>query len=124
MKVLSFKAPSGLYTDLDWLSKSLKINKSEVVRRAIQEAITYVKKNGKLPRITYIPIGDSTVISLKVDERLLEELDELVRKLDTSRGHFIRTAVCHYVEQFSKHYSPHEGRNVRIYIVGSRSPWR
>jgi predicted transcriptional regulator len=124
MRVASFKAPSGLLIDIDWLSKSLRTSKSEVVRRAIQETIEYVRKHGRLPKITYTPIGDSTVMSFKVDEGLLRDLDELASKLNTSRGALIRAAVYSYIAMYSKHYSPHEGRNVRIYIVGSRSPWR
>jgi predicted transcriptional regulator len=124
MRAASFKAPSGLLIDLDWLSKSLRTTKSEVMRRAIQETVEYVRKHGKLPRVTYIPIGDSAVISFKVDEGLLRGIDELAYKLSVPRSTLLRTAVYYYIAMYSKHYSPHEGRHVRVYIVGSRPPWR
>jgi hypothetical protein len=75
MRVASFKAPSGLLIDLDWLSKSLRTTNSEVVRRAIQETVEYVMKHSKLPRVTYTPIGDSALVSFKVDEGLLRDID-------------------------------------------------
>jgi len=124
MRVASFKAPSGLLIDLDWLSKSLRTTKSEVMRRALAELIKYTGKHGRLPRVTYIPIGDSAVISFKVDEGLLRDIDELAYKLSAPRSTLLRTAVYYYVAMYSKHYSPHEGRHVRVYIVGSRPPWR
>jgi metal-responsive CopG/Arc/MetJ family transcriptional regulator len=124
MKVASFKAPSGLIIDLDWLSHSLRTTRSEVVRRAIQGTIEYVRKHGKLPRVTYTPIGDSAIISFKVNEELIKNLDELAYKLSVPRSTLIRTAVYYYVAMYSKHYSPHEGRHIRVYIVGSRPPWR
>ncbi|MFP3287260.1 MAG: ribbon-helix-helix protein, CopG family [Acidilobus sp.] len=120
----SFKAPSGLIIDLDWLSHSLRTTRSEVVRRAIQGTIEYVRKHGKLPRVTYTPIGDSAIISFKVNEELIKNLDELAYKLSVPRSTLIRTAVYYYVAMYSKHYSPHEGRHIRVYIVGSRPPWR
>jgi len=41
-KILSFKAPRGLGTDLDWISAAMLTTRSEVIRRAIREALNYV----------------------------------------------------------------------------------
>jgi len=71
-KVLTFRAPKGLGTDLDWLSAAMLTTRSEVIRRAVREALDYVKEHGRLPETSYIPYGDGSgllwLFSLKIEE--------------------------------------------------------
>jgi len=60
LRPFSFKAPRGLETDLDWLSAATLTSRSEIVRRALREALDYVKEHGRLPESSYIPYGDGS----------------------------------------------------------------
>ena len=53
------------------------------------------------------------VISLKIDEELLEEIDSAARELGLSRSELIRRILKDYVEQRKKRPTPF--RVVRLY---------
>jgi len=82
-RVLTFRAPKGLGTDLDWLSAAMLTTRSEVIRRAVREALDYVKEHGRLPESSYIPYGDGSGIlwlfSLKIEEGLYKELERAAK---------------------------------------------
>jgi len=50
LRAIAFRAPQGLEADLDWISLATLSNRSAVIRRALKEALDYVKRNGKLPK--------------------------------------------------------------------------
>ncbi len=126
-KVLSFRAPRGLGTDLDWLSAAMLTTRSEVIRRALREALDYVKENGRLPESSYIPYGDGSGIlwlfSLKIEEDLYKELERTTRRLDLPMSEVIRRAVYWYVERKGRKLRPYRGKYIRVYFGNLRTLW-
>jgi len=120
-KVLTFRAPKGLGTDLDWLSAAMLTTRSEVIRRAVREALDYVKEHGRLPETSYIPYGDGSgllwLFSLKIEDRLYRELERAAARLNVPMSEVVRTAVYWYVERMERKYRPYRGRRVRVYLV-------
>ena len=126
-KVLTFRAPRGLGTDLDWLSVAMLTTRSEVVRRALREALDYVRKHGRLPETSYIPYGDGSGLlwpfSLKVEEDLYKELERAAVKLELPMSEVTRRAIYWYVERKGRKYRPYRGKYIRVYYGGLRSLW-
>jgi len=126
-KVLSFRAPRGLGTDLDWLSAAMLTTRSEVIRRAVREALDYIKKNGRLPESSYIPYGDGSgslwIFSLKIEDRLYKELVRTARRLELPMSEVVRRAVYWYIERKGRKYRPYRGKYIRIYYGGLRTLW-
>jgi len=126
-KVLSFRAPRGLGTDLDWLAAAMLTTRSEVIRRAVREALDYVKVHGRLPETSYIPYGDGSgrlyVFSLKVEKGLYMELERTARRLDLPMSEVVRRAVFWYIERKGRKYRPYRGKYVRVYYGNLRSLW-
>jgi metal-responsive CopG/Arc/MetJ family transcriptional regulator len=126
-KVLSFRAPRGLGTDLDWLSAAMLTTRSEVIRRAVREALDYVKENGRLPESSYIPYGDGSGIlwlfSLKIEDRLYMELERAAKRLDLPMSEVVRRAVYWYIERKGRKYRPYRGKYVRVYFGNLRTLW-
>ena len=120
-KVLNFRAPKGLGTDLGWLSATMLTSRSEVIRRALREALDYIKKNGRLPETSYIPYGDGSgslwLFSLKIEEDLYRELERAAKRLNVPMSEVIRRAVYWYVERMERKYRPYWGRRIRVYLV-------
>ena len=54
MRAIAFKAPQGLEADLDGISLATLSNRSVVIRRALKETLDYVKRNGRLPKTSYV----------------------------------------------------------------------
>jgi len=126
-KVLTFRAPRGLGTDLDWLSAAMLTTRSEVIRRAVREALDYIKKNGRLPESSYIPYGDGSgslwIFSLKIEDRLYKELVRTARRLELPMSEVVRRAIYWYIERKGRRYRPYRGKYVRIYYGSLRSLW-
>ena len=126
-KVLNFRAPKGLGTDLDWLSAAMLTSRSEVIRRAVREALDYVKEHGKLPESSYIPYGDGSgllwLFSLKIEDRLYKELERAARRLDLPMSEVARRAVYWYIERKGRKYRPYRGKYIRVYYGNFRSLW-
>ncbi|MFP3319976.1 MAG: ribbon-helix-helix protein, CopG family [Acidilobus sp.] len=124
-KVLTFRAPRGLGTDLDWLSAAMLTTRSEVIRRALREALDYIKKNGRLPESSYIPYGDGSgslwPFSLKIEDRLYRELERTAKRLDLPMSEVIRRAIYWYIERKGRKYRPYRGKYVRVYYGRLRS---
>jgi metal-responsive CopG/Arc/MetJ family transcriptional regulator len=126
-KVLTFKAPRGLGTDLDWLSAAMLTTRSEVIRRALREALDYMKEHGRLPETSYIPYGDGSGVlwpfSLKIEEDLYKELERAAKRLDLPMSEVVRRAVFWYIERKGRKYRPYRGKYVRICYGSLRSLW-
>jgi len=126
-RVLTFKAPRGLGTDLDWLSAAMLTTRSEVIRRAVREALGYVKEHGRLPESSYIPYGDGSgplwPFSLWIEDRLYKELVRTARRLDLPMSEVVRRAVYWYIERKGRKYRPYRGKYIRIYYGRLRSLW-
>jgi len=126
-KVLSFRAPKGLGTDLDWLSAATLTTRSEVIRRALREALGYVKEHGRLPETSYIPYGDGSgllwLFSLKIEEDLYRELERAAKRLELPMSEVVRRAVYWYIERKGRKYRPYRGRRVRVYFGNLRTLW-
>ena len=126
-KVLSFRAPRGLGTDLDWLSAAMLTSRSEVIRRALREALDYVKKHRRLPESFYIPYGDGSGIlwpfSLRIEDSLYRELERAARRLDLPMSEVVRRAVYWYIERKGRKYRPYRGKYIRVYYGSLRSLW-
>jgi len=126
-KVLTFRAPKGLGTDLDWLSAAMLTTRSEVIRRAVREALGYVKEHGRLPETSYIPYGDGSgllwLFSLKIEEDLYKELERAARRLNVPMSEVVRRAVYWYIERKGRKYRPYRGRRVRVYFGNLRTLW-
>jgi len=126
-KVLSFRAPRGLGTDLDWLSSAMLMSRSEVIRRAIREALDYVKKYGRLPESSYIPYGDGSgklwLFSLNIEKGLYIELERTAKRFDLPISEVVRRAVYWYIERKGRKYRPYKGWRVRVYFGNLRSLW-
>jgi len=126
-KVLSFRAPKGLGTDLDWLSAAMLTTRSEVIRRAVREALGYVKEHGRLPESSYIPYGDGSgplwPFSLWIEDGLYKELVRTARRLDLPMSEVVRRAVYWYIERKGRKYRPYRGKYVRVYYGRLKSLW-
>ena len=126
-RVLTFRAPKGLGTDLDWLSAATLTSRSEIVRRAVREALDYVKEHGRLPESSYIPYGDGSgvlwIFSFKIEEGLYKELERAAARLNVPMAEVVRTAVYWYVERMERKYRPYRGRRVRVYFGNLRTLW-
>jgi len=124
-KVLSFRAPRGLGTDLDWLSAAMITTRSEVIRRAVREALDYVKEHGRLPESSYIPYGDGSGIlwlfSLKIEEDLYRELERAAKRFELPMSEVVRRAIYWYIERKGRKYRPYRGKYIRIYYGSLRS---
>jgi len=127
LRTFSFKAPRGLEIDLDWLSMATLVGRSEIVRRAIREALDYIREHGELPRTSYIPYGDGSgrlyVFSLKVEEGLYMELERAAARLNVPMAEVARRAVYWYIERKGRKYRPHRGRRVRVYFGNLKTLW-
>jgi metal-responsive CopG/Arc/MetJ family transcriptional regulator len=127
LRPFSFKAPRGLGTDLDWLSAATGLSRSEIVRRAVREALDYMRKHGRLPESSYIPYGDGSGLlwpfSLKIEEDLYRELERAARRLNAPMAEVVRRAVYYYIEVRGRRYRPYRGRRVRVYFGNLRSLW-
>jgi len=121
LRPFSFKAPRGLEADLDWLSAATLTSRSEIVRRALREALDYVKEHGRLPETSYIPYGDGSgslwPFSLRIEEGLYKELERAAARLNVPMAEVVRTAVYWYIERKERKYRPYRGRRVRVYLV-------
>ena len=126
-KVLNFRAPRGLGTDLDWLSAAMLTTRSEVVRRAVREALGYVKEHGRLPESSYIPYGDGSGIlwlfSLKIEDSLYKELERTAKRLGLPMSEVVRRAIYCYIERKGRKYRPYRGKYIRVYYGRLRSLW-
>jgi len=126
-KVLSFRAPRGLGTDLDWLSAAMITTRSEVIRRAVREALDYVKEHGRLPETSYIPYGDGSgllwLFSLKIEEDLYRELERAAKRFELPMSEVVRRAIYWYIERKGRKYRPYRGKYIRIYYGSLRSLW-
>jgi len=126
-KVLSFRAPRGLGADLDWLSMAMLMSRSEVIRRALREALDYVEEHGRLPESSYIPYGDGSgklwLFSLKIEKGLYMELERTAKRLELPMSEVVRRAVYWYIERKGRKYRPYRGWRVRVYFGNLRSLW-
>ena len=126
-KVLTFRAPKGLGTDLDWLSAAMLTTRSEVIRRALREALDYIREHGRLPVTSYIPYGDGSGLlwpfSLKIEEDLYKELERAARRLNVPMSEVVRRAIYCYIERKGRKYRPYRGKYIRVYYGGLRSLW-
>jgi len=126
-KVLTFRAPKGLGTDLDWLSAAMLTTRSEVIRRAVREALDYVKEHGRLPETSYIPYGDGSGLlwpfSLKIEEDLYRELERAAKRFELPMSEVVRRAIYWYIERKGRKYRPYRGKYIRIYYGSLRSLW-
>jgi predicted transcriptional regulator len=126
-KVLTFRAPRGLGTDLDWLATAMLTTRSEVIRRAVREVLDYVKEHGRLPETSYIPYGDGSGLlwpfSLKVEKGLYMELERTARRLDLPMSEVVRRAVFWYIERKGRKFRPYRGKYIRVYYGNLRSLW-
>ena len=126
MRAIAFKAPQGLETDLDWASLATLSNRSAVIRRALKEMLEYVKKNGKLPKTSYVPYGGDKslrLFTIRVEEDLDRELEVIAREHGLPKSEVVRRAIYHHLEVEGKKYRPYNGKYVRIYYGGLRSLW-
>ena len=121
-KVLHFRAPRGLGTDLDWLSDIMFTTKSDIIRSAIREALDYVKEHEKLPESSYIP-GDGSgvllVFSLRIEEDLYKELAKTAKRLGMTVSEVTRRAIYWYMERKVRKYRPYRGKYVKVYYMVS-----
>jgi metal-responsive CopG/Arc/MetJ family transcriptional regulator len=126
-KVLNFRAPRGLGTDLDWLSAAMLTTRSEVIRRAVREALDYVKEHGRLPESSYIPYGDGSellwLFSLKIEDSLYKELERAAKRLELPMSEVARRAVYWYIERKGRKYRPYRGKYIRVYYGSLRTLW-
>jgi len=126
-KVLTFRAPKGLGTDLDWLSAAMLTTRSEVIRRALREALDYIREHGRLPETSYIPYGDGSGLlwpfSLKIEEDLYRELERAAKRFELPMSEVVRRAIYWYIERKGRRYRPYRGKYVRIYYGSLRSLW-
>jgi metal-responsive CopG/Arc/MetJ family transcriptional regulator len=101
--------------------------RSEAIRRAVREALDYVKENGRLPETSYIPYGDGSGIlwlfSLRIEEDLYRELERTARRLDLPMSEVVRRAVYWYVERKGRKLRPYRGKYIRIYFGNLRTLW-
>ena len=125
MRAITFKAPEGLETDLDWISLATLSNRSAVIRRALKETLDYIKKNGRLPKTSYVPYGSKNfkLFTIRVEEDLVRELEAIARELDLPKSEVVRRAIYHHLEVEGRKYRPYRGKYVRIYYGGLRSLW-
>ena len=126
MRAIAFKAPQGLEADLDWISLATLSNRSVVIRRALKETLDYIKRNGKLPKTSYVPYGGNKnlrLFSIRVEEDLDRELEAIAREHGLSKSEVVRRAIFHHIEVEGRKYRPYRGKYVRIYYGGLRSLW-
>ena len=126
MRAITFKAPQGLETDLDWISLATLSNRSAVIRRALKETLDYIKRNGKLPKTSYVPYGGNKNLrpfTIRVEEDLVRELEAIARKHGLPKSEVVRMAIYHHIEVEGRKYRPYRGKYVRIYYGGLRSLW-
>jgi metal-responsive CopG/Arc/MetJ family transcriptional regulator len=118
---IAFKVPEGLKADLDWLSVTMGLSRPEIVRRAVREALDYIRERGELPRTSYVPHGDGSwrlhLFTVRVEDRLYRELERAAARLNVPMSEVVRTAVFWYVERMERKYRPYRGRRVRVYLV-------
>jgi predicted transcriptional regulator len=126
LRAIAFKAPQGLEADLDWISLATMSNRSAVIRRALKEALDYVRKYGKLPKTSYVPYGGDKnlrLFTIRVEEDLVRELEVIAREHGLSKSEVVRRAIYHHIEVEGRKYRPYRGKYVRIYYGGLRSLW-
>jgi len=126
LRAITFKAPQGLETDLDWISLATLSNRSAVIRRALKETLDYIKRNGKLPKTSYVPYGGNKNLrpfTIRVEEDLVRELEAIARKHGLPKSEVVRMAIYHHIEVEGRKYRPYRGKYVRIYYGGLRSLW-
>jgi len=101
--------------------------RSEVIRRAVREALGYVKEHGRLPESSYIPYGDGSgplwPFSLWIEDGLYKELVRTARRLDLPMSEVVRRAVYWYIERKGRKYRPYRGKYVRVYYGRLKSLW-
>lgn len=118
---IAFKAPEGLKADLDWLSATVGLSRPEIVRRAVKEALDYIRERGDLPRTSYVPYASGSwrlcLFTVRVGDRLHKELERAAARLNVPMSEVVRTAVYWYVERMGRKYRPYRGRRVRVYLV-------
>ena len=117
---IAFKVPEGLKADLDWLSVTMGLSKPEIVRRAVREALGYIRERGEPPR-TSVPYASGSwrlyLFTVRVEDRLYRELERAAARLNVPMSEVVRTAVYWYVERMERKYRPYRGRRVRVYLV-------
>jgi len=125
LRAITFKAPQGLETDLDWIALATMSNRSAVIRRAVRETLDYIKKNGRLPKTSYVPYGSKNLkpFTIRVEEDLVRELEAIAREHGLPKSEIVRTAIYHHIEVEGRKYRPYRGKYVRIYYGGLRSLW-
>jgi Ribbon-helix-helix protein, copG family. len=101
--------------------------RSEVIRRALREALDYIREHGRLPVTSYIPYGDGSGLlwpfSLKIEEDLYKELERAARRLNVPMSEVVRRAIYCYIERKGRKYRPYRGKYIRVYYGGLRSLW-
>jgi len=95
---LVFRLPRSLDTALADAAMSLGISKSELIRRAIETGLEYVKSTGRLPQYE-CDMSDPVVRSIDINCSLLLELEGALDKLGSdNRSDFIRRSILYYYD--------------------------
>jgi hypothetical protein len=94
----------SLYQALTEAAESLRVARTELVRRAVAAGLEYVKSGaGRLPPCPYELSGEYKIaFTVNLTASLLREVDTLSRLGKTSRSHFIRRSVCYYITSVMK----------------------
>jgi metal-responsive CopG/Arc/MetJ family transcriptional regulator len=97
LTLVSFKLPTSLNAALSKAAKSLRISKSELIRRALEAGLEYVEGTGRLPPCVCNPYERMVVCSAKVPRLLLQEVVNTLKGLNNvSRSEFIRSSAFYY----------------------------
>jgi len=96
LTLVSFKLPVSLNATLSKAAKSLAISKSELIRRAIETGLEYVKNTRRLPPCVCSQYERMVVCSAKIPRLLLQEVDNVLMGLNNNRSEFIRDSVFYY----------------------------
>ena len=91
-----FRLPRSLDTALEDVAMSLGVSKSELIRRAIETGLEYVENTRRLPPCVCSQYEHMVVLSAKVPRLLLQEVDNVLMGLSSSRSEFIRDSVFYY----------------------------